>query len=52
MKDWSLEIGLYPGVLVGARTYENEHNTEHVLYMPFIELILTTFKEQEDEHTN
>ena len=45
MRNWSLELGLYPGVLLGARTYENEENTEHVLYFPFVELILTVYNE-------
>lgn len=51
MRDWSLEIGLYPGILLGARTYENDANTEHVLYFPFVEFILTFYKE-ENEHTD
>jgi len=41
MKNWIIEIGLYPGVLVGARSYVSEEITEHVLYMPFVELCLT-----------
>lgn len=48
--NWQLELGLYPGILLGLRTYQNNDTTEHVLYFPFIELILTIFKE--DEHTD
>jgi len=48
--NWQLEIGTYPGILLGIRTYENEDTTEHVLYFPLIEFILTIYKE--DEHTN
>lgn len=51
MRDWQLEIGLYPGILLGIRTYENPGTAEHVLYFPFVEFILTVYKEQ-DEHTN
>ena len=41
---WSIEIGFYPGLLIGARTYiEPEQNT-HVLYLPFIDLALTVYK--------
>lgn len=40
---YSLEIGIYPGILIGARTYEYEETTLHVFYIPFIELILTTY---------
>jgi len=45
MRNWSLEVGLYHGVLLGARTYENENNIEHVLYFPFVEFILTVYNE-------
>ena len=52
MSDWQLEIGLYPGILLGVRTYENTNNTtEHVVYFPFVEFILTIYKEK-DEHTD
>ena len=44
MRNWELEIGLYPGILVGIRTYVNKNNREHVLYMPFVELILTVYE--------
>ena len=43
MKNWQLEIGLYPGILVGIRSYEQTNFKEHVLYMPFVELILTVY---------
>ena len=45
MKAWQLEIGLYPGVLIGIRTYEQTDINEHVLYIPFVELCLTVYKE-------
>ena len=45
--DWGLELGTYPGLLFGARTYEYPDNKEaevidYVLYIPFIMLIYTT----------
>ncbi len=43
-KFWSLEIGFYPGVVIGARTYEEPEQTTHVLYIPFIDLALTLYK--------
>jgi len=52
MRNWQIEIGIYPGILFGVRTYENESTTEHVLYLPIIEFILTFFKEEQDEHTD
>lgn len=43
---WELSIGLYPGILIGARSYANKETTDHVLYMPFIELCLTIYKNE------
>jgi hypothetical protein len=39
-KGWALSIGLYPGLLFGIRTYEEHDYNMHVLYIPFIELVL------------
>jgi len=44
MTGWELSLGLYPGVLIGARSYIEDHLTEHVIYFPFIELCLTIYK--------
>ena len=38
---WELSAGLYPGVLIGLRSYPEEKFTEHVFYLPFVELCLT-----------
>jgi hypothetical protein len=46
MKSWQLELGLYPGVLLGVRTYMNEKQTEHVLYIPFVEMCLTVYENE------
>lgn len=43
---WELSVGLYPGILIGARSYTNKETTDHVLYMPFIELCLTIYKNE------
>ena len=43
IKGFSLEVGFYPGILVGARTYEEPEQTSYVLYMPFIDLALTVY---------
>ena len=37
---WSLTIGLYPGILVGIRTYDEPGYVTHALYIPFINLAL------------
>ena len=43
---WELSLGLYPGIVVGLRSYINETTTDHVLYMPFVELCLTIYKDE------
>jgi hypothetical protein len=45
MTGWELSISLYPGVLIGIRSYPEKGFTEHVLYIPFIELCLTVHHE-------
>jgi hypothetical protein len=39
-KDWSMAIGLYPGILFGVRTYEGPTHTQTVFYLPFIDLAI------------
>ena len=41
---WTLEIGLYPGILLGFRTYEQKGHIMHVLYFPFVEFGLSIYK--------
>ena len=41
---WSIEVGFYPGMLIGIRTYPEPEQTTHVLYLPFVDLALTVFK--------
>ena len=43
-KGWSLEFGLYPGVLLGFRSYEDEEKSIHVAYIPFVDLALFVYK--------
>jgi hypothetical protein len=42
-KMWSIEIGFYPGVLIGARSYNMEDHKVHVLYLPFIDVAFYTY---------
>ena len=37
---WELSAGLYPGVLIGVRSYPEDKFTEHVFYLPVVELCL------------
>jgi len=61
MLDYDISIGFYPGVLLGLRTYKTEIPTfdrenkptdtivlrhDHVLYIPLIDLRLTTYHEK------
>jgi len=43
-EDWDLSIGFYSGILLGFRTYEEQTKTNHVLYVPFIDVCLTMYK--------
>ena len=38
--NWVLQLGFYPGIVAGFRTYYNEDSTIHVLYVPFIDIAL------------
>ena len=41
---WTIEVGFYPGVLLGIRTYEEPEHTTHVLYIPFVDIALEIYK--------
>ena len=45
MNKWSLSFGFYPGVLLGFRTYNEKYKTNHVLYIPFVDVCLTVFND-------
>ena len=40
MKDWEISIGLYPGVLIGMRSYVEEEYVQHVIYLPFVDICI------------
>ena len=42
-KSWSLSLGFYPGVLLGMRSYHEDKQTTHVIYIPFIDLALEIY---------
>lgn len=46
MRSWELSAGLYPGVLLGIRTYTEKDFVEHVLYLPFVDICLTVYKNE------
>lgn len=43
--NWTLTIGLYPGILIGFRSYNEEDHSIHVLYLPFVDIALTLFND-------
>ena len=43
-KGWMVELGLYPGILFGARTYEEKQFTTYVIYLPFVDMAITIEK--------
>lgn len=47
MGNWVLSIGLYPGILLGIRSYQSKILTDHVLYLPFFELCLTIYHDEQ-----
>ena len=40
MNNWELSIGLYPGIVIGIRSYVEKEFVEHVLYLPFVDIAL------------
>jgi|TARA_B100001559_G_scaffold295963_1_gene278757 hypothetical protein len=42
-KAWSISLGFYPGILLGIRSYHEEQQTTHVLYIPFIDLAIEIY---------
>jgi len=42
--DWSLSLGTYPGILFGFRSYVEKTRSNHVLYLPFVDICLTIYK--------
>ena len=38
--NWSLSIGLYPGIVVGIRSYPEKDYVQHVLYLPLVDICL------------
>ncbi len=42
--EWEIHLGFYPGILLGVRTYYLETHNDHVLYLPFIDICITIYK--------
>jgi hypothetical protein len=44
---WELSLGTYPGVVFGARSYPQGSHTDHVFYLPFVDVCLTVIYDNE-----
>tara|TARA_B110000003_G_scaffold145335_1_gene146361 strand:- start:728 stop:877 length:150 start_codon:yes stop_codon:yes gene_type:complete len=43
-KNWSLSVGFYPGILLGIRSYDEDQQLTHVLYLPFVDIALEIYR--------
>tara|TARA_R100001244_G_scaffold131757_2_gene105677 strand:+ start:312 stop:461 length:150 start_codon:yes stop_codon:yes gene_type:complete len=41
---YSIEIGFYPGILFGIRTYDEPEQISFVVYIPLIDFCVTFYK--------
>ena len=41
--NWTLSLGLYPGIVFGIRSYYQDNELTYVLYIPFVDLALTIY---------
>ena len=40
--NWEISFGFYPGLLIGFRTYNEVNKSNHVLYIPLMDICFTT----------
>jgi hypothetical protein len=40
IKGWAISLGMYPGFLIGMRTYRADGVTSHVIYVPFFDIAI------------
>ena len=43
---WELSFGTYPGLLIGVRSYIEPQQTNHVLYLLFVDICLTIYNKE------
>lgn len=46
---WELDLGVYPGILLGVRSYREKWFTEHVLYLPFVDVCVRILYTSDEE---
>jgi len=42
--DWNLSFGTFPGFLLGVRSYTEDYKVNHVVYILFVDICLTIYK--------
>jgi len=42
--DWELSFGTFPGLLLGVRSYVEDCKINHVVYILFVDICLTIYK--------
>ena len=43
---WEITAGLYPGILIGMRSYIEKDYVQHVFYIPFVDISIEIDKQQ------
>ena len=43
--NWDLSFGTFPGILFGMRTYQEEYRNNLVIYLGFLDICLTIYKD-------
>jgi hypothetical protein len=47
---WHLSLGIYPGIVLGIRSYYYEDSSvDHVLYLPFVDIVLSLRSNETEE---
>tara|TARA_R100000935_G_scaffold38950_1_gene60345 strand:- start:170 stop:322 length:153 start_codon:yes stop_codon:yes gene_type:complete len=45
MKSFDINVGIYPGFLIGMRTYKDVDSNTHAIYLPFFSIHIVVFKD-------
>ena len=43
MTEWEMTMGLFPGILLGFRQYEEADKTDYVLYLGVVDICFTAY---------
>tara|TARA_R110000824_G_scaffold245668_1_gene434738 strand:- start:235 stop:387 length:153 start_codon:yes stop_codon:yes gene_type:complete len=48
MKSFDINVGIYPGFLIGIRTYKDYDANTHAIYLPFFSIHIVVFKDTDE----